>query len=285
MRIYAFVGAIMLLSLKSFSAEIGGFGDGKPGIAFKSDVTSREAGMSGVAFKGNVGAQYIWKAVRINETSSRAYAKASAAIGKRFEVYGKLGAARLSSNVSMESWLYKTNFGVSSSPSQLWAKPNISNESGFDGFLGGAGAKAIFYDKDGITFGADAQWLYQRTNGYPFASYSVTSSISQYEKLDIAKTKTQEAQIALLISRQRGDFAPYAGVKYSWYQSKYSANYSFAATGQASYSNAFDFTVKGDDLPGIFVGVYYKLAKHLSANIEARAVDEKAYALSITYNF
>jgi hypothetical protein len=149
-------------------------------------------------------------------------------------------------------------------------------------FVWGAGGTAVLYetklDQMGngtLRFGVDGNYRqsHLKVDKVVLNSESIEASSSRVSQ---AKYELEQWQIALAVSYQVDQFAPYVGVKYS------------DATGEAvtkidgtSYKN--DFRNKNN--VGIFVGGDIVINNSMTANIEGRFIDETALSLSGVMRF
>ncbi len=162
-------------------------------------------------------------------------------------------------------------------------------------FAWGIGAKVkLFETSGGLRFMADAQYLSYKVNGDsiiggkdidqdflegmmwddPNATFSSQSEI-----------EIKEWQVAMYVSQTFGNFAPYAGVKYSDFKMD------FESVGSGQYRGLPVFRTiegdcEGDNNFGIFVGTdIYMIHNRLCLNIEGRFIDETAYTIALNYKF
>ena len=162
-------------------------------------------------------------------------------------------------------------------------------------FAWGIGVKAkIFETPGGVRFMADAQYLSYKVDGdVKVDGKDVDQNmLEEYQLLDPMATfssdseiEIKEWQVALYVNQTFGNFSPYAGIKYSDFETDLEINVNGQLLGNP-YSMKWKGDAEAEDNFGIFLGTdIYIIPNQLSVNIEARFIDETAGTIGMNYRF
>ena len=162
-------------------------------------------------------------------------------------------------------------------------------------FAWGIGVKAkIFETPGGVRFMADAQYLSYKVDGDVKVDGKDVDQImlEEYQLLDPMATfssdseiEIKEWQVALYVNQTFGNFSPYAGIKYSDFETDLEINVNGQLLGNP-YSMKWKGDAEAEDNFGIFLGTdIYIIPNQLSVNIEARFIDETAGTIGMNYRF
>lgn len=136
----------------------------------------------------------------------------------------------------------------------------------------GFGAKAVIGTIKGYQVYSDLQLLLSEVDG----AYSENGIVEP----GAAEAKIQEIQLAFFVARTLGMWTPYGGLKFS--ESKVEIDRSIPVPGGTENPHEEH---KIDSNVGIFVGTDVVLVPGISANIEARFIDESALSLGLNWAF
>lgn len=311
------VGTVFLLVSVSSAIEVGNLPTQQGGrVEVKYDHAQRE-----VEMKDDISATIHmddvpgpgWgpgtkQRLRIGEFSGeeildRGYIKASYAPTDIFGIALKGGVARLRHSMFDSHAVYQDRLdsgGAFSVTLDDWLM-HAEGKGDWGPFFG-IGATVVVHKSDSCSIGFDLQYNWQEMDSetiisdYSYGVFSGTgrtpdSGFYQRDTAKITKTTTQEAQLALVISRKLGNFSPYGGAKVSWYETRYEGTWNSRFTDYDIPSNSYDkstsFEAKTEpqDYVGLFFGMDYEFFDNIVLNGEIRVGDETAMNVGLGIRF